>query len=240
MLTVERLDDGEVSPYLADELRAGDQLELRGPIGGYFVWEAVARRPAAARRRRLGRRAAARDAAPPRSDRERRAGAAALLVALARRGHLPRRARRGSPTTTRSTSRSRSPASSPTGWTGLRGRIDRELLARGRLAAGRAAARLRLRPDRLRRGRGRARSSRSATSPAGSGPSASARREADDGRRSTATRSPGLLFDVFGAEMTTATGVCAALRRERRRGRARGLPARARHRRPLPSLRRAC
>src|SRR5258708_6790571 len=39
-LTVERLDDGEVSPYLSDELRAGDTLELRGPIGGYFVWEA--------------------------------------------------------------------------------------------------------------------------------------------------------------------------------------------------------
>ena len=38
-LTVERLDDGEVSPYLTDELRAGDELELRGPIGGYFVWE---------------------------------------------------------------------------------------------------------------------------------------------------------------------------------------------------------
>jgi ferredoxin-NADP reductase len=38
-LTVERLEDGEVSPYLCDELRAGDQLELRGPIGGYFVWE---------------------------------------------------------------------------------------------------------------------------------------------------------------------------------------------------------
>jgi ferredoxin-NADP reductase len=39
-ITVERLDDGEVSPYLAEELRAGDKLELRGPIGGYFVWEA--------------------------------------------------------------------------------------------------------------------------------------------------------------------------------------------------------
>lgn len=37
-LTVERLDDGEVSPYLVDELRVGDALELRGPIGGYFVW----------------------------------------------------------------------------------------------------------------------------------------------------------------------------------------------------------
>jgi ferredoxin-NADP reductase len=38
-LTVERLDDGEVSPYLTEELRIGDKLELRGPIGGYFVWE---------------------------------------------------------------------------------------------------------------------------------------------------------------------------------------------------------
>ena len=38
-LTVERLDDGEVSPYLTDVLEVGDRLELRGPIGGYFVWE---------------------------------------------------------------------------------------------------------------------------------------------------------------------------------------------------------
>jgi ferredoxin-NADP reductase len=38
-ITVERLENGEVSPYLTDELQAGDQLELRGPIGGYFVWE---------------------------------------------------------------------------------------------------------------------------------------------------------------------------------------------------------
>jgi ferredoxin-NADP reductase len=41
VLTVERLDDGEVSPYLVDELGPGDRLELRGPIGGYFVWEAA-------------------------------------------------------------------------------------------------------------------------------------------------------------------------------------------------------
>jgi ferredoxin-NADP reductase len=38
-ITVERLDGGEVSPYLADELRVGDGLELRGPVGGYFVWD---------------------------------------------------------------------------------------------------------------------------------------------------------------------------------------------------------
>jgi ferredoxin-NADP reductase len=37
-LTVERLDDGEVSPYLVDELHSGDQLELRGPVGGHFTW----------------------------------------------------------------------------------------------------------------------------------------------------------------------------------------------------------
>ena len=39
-LLVERLDDGEVSPYLTDELRLGDRIELRGPIGGYFAWDA--------------------------------------------------------------------------------------------------------------------------------------------------------------------------------------------------------
>jgi ferredoxin-NADP reductase len=39
VLTVELLDDGEVSPYLTGELRPGDEIELRGPIGGYFVWE---------------------------------------------------------------------------------------------------------------------------------------------------------------------------------------------------------
>ena len=38
-ITVERLDDGEVSPYLTEEARTGDQLEVRGPVGGYFVWE---------------------------------------------------------------------------------------------------------------------------------------------------------------------------------------------------------
>ncbi len=38
-LTVDRLEDGEVSPYLTDVLMAGDKLEFRGPIGGYFTWE---------------------------------------------------------------------------------------------------------------------------------------------------------------------------------------------------------
>lgn len=39
VLTVERLEQGEVSRYLVDELRTGDQLELRGPVGGWFVWD---------------------------------------------------------------------------------------------------------------------------------------------------------------------------------------------------------
>ena len=38
-LTVERIPDGEVSPYLHDVLMQGDELEVRGPIGGYFVWD---------------------------------------------------------------------------------------------------------------------------------------------------------------------------------------------------------
>src|SRR5262245_33930827 len=45
ILTVERLDDGEVSPYLTEVLQKGDQLELRGPIGGYFTWQVAAGGP---------------------------------------------------------------------------------------------------------------------------------------------------------------------------------------------------
>jgi len=44
-LTVERLTDGEVSPYLTQELRVSDLLELRGPIGGWFVWRAEQTEP---------------------------------------------------------------------------------------------------------------------------------------------------------------------------------------------------
>ena len=93
-ITVERLDDGEVSPYLTEELRAGDEIELRGPIGGYFVWD---RRPgrrgaAAAAGRRFGDRAAAGHPAAPVPDGELGPGAAAVLRAELGRGHLPGRA----------------------------------------------------------------------------------------------------------------------------------------------------
>ena len=44
-LTVERIEDGEVSEYMHDVLVPGDRMEVRGPIGGYFVWEASMREP---------------------------------------------------------------------------------------------------------------------------------------------------------------------------------------------------
>ena len=93
-ITVERLDDGEVSPYLAEVVRAGDQLELRGPIGGWFTWEARARRAAPARRRRLGPRPAHGHAPPPARGRQRRPGPAPALRAAARGRPLRPRARR--------------------------------------------------------------------------------------------------------------------------------------------------
>jgi ferredoxin-NADP reductase len=44
-LTVEKVDNGEVSPYLVNELHLGDRFELRGPIGGHFVWTVAERGP---------------------------------------------------------------------------------------------------------------------------------------------------------------------------------------------------
>jgi ferredoxin-NADP reductase len=44
-LTVERLDDGEVSPYLVDVMQPGDEVEVRGPVGGWFVWNGDGDRP---------------------------------------------------------------------------------------------------------------------------------------------------------------------------------------------------
>jgi ferredoxin-NADP reductase len=46
-ITVERLSEGEVSPYLTDGLQEGDLLDVRGPIGGYFVWNPASPRPLA-------------------------------------------------------------------------------------------------------------------------------------------------------------------------------------------------
>lgn len=44
-LTVQRVPDGEVSPYLVDVLKVGDPVELRGPVGGYFMWRPTGMAP---------------------------------------------------------------------------------------------------------------------------------------------------------------------------------------------------
>src|SRR5262249_7808269 len=128
-LTVERVDNGEVSPYLVDDLRAGDQFELRGPIGGYFVWTAAMGGP-------LYLIAGGSGIVPLMAmlrHRERRNGRApALLLYSSRsledviyREELDMMAR-GNPdlrvvhTLTRK---------QPAGWMGRRGRIDKALLA---------------------------------------------------------------------------------------------------------------
>src|SRR5439155_10694555 len=71
VVTVQRLDDGEVSPYLTETLVPGDELELRGPIGGYFVWREALGGPLLLVAGRLRRRTAAGDPAPPSRNRQR-------------------------------------------------------------------------------------------------------------------------------------------------------------------------
>jgi ferredoxin-NADP reductase len=136
-LTVERLDDGEVSPYLTDELRAGDRLELRGPIGGYFVWSVAQGGPlllvaggsgivplmAMLRHREL---------ALANADDNARYGIPARLLYSSRRWDdviyrdtLQRMAERD-PTLEVTFTITREP---PEGWTGFRRRIDRMMLA---------------------------------------------------------------------------------------------------------------
>jgi ferredoxin-NADP reductase len=121
-LTVERIDDGEVSPYLAGELRAGDELELRGPIGGYFVWEASLGGPlllvgggsgVVPLRAMLRHHAASGSTAPARL-----VYSARTLGEVIYRDELA--ARDVVLTLTRE---------APEGWAGRRGRVDRALLA---------------------------------------------------------------------------------------------------------------
>jgi ferredoxin-NADP reductase len=132
-LTVERLPDGEVSPYLVDELRPGDQLELRGPIGGYFVWEAALGGPlllvaggsgVVPLMAMLRHRAATGSTAPAcllyssRSDEE--IIYRAELERLATGGSAARGALRVVHTLTRT---------QPPGWAGYSRRVDRDMLA---------------------------------------------------------------------------------------------------------------
>jgi ferredoxin-NADP reductase len=127
-ILVERLDDGEVSPYLTDELRVGDSLELRGPIGGWFTWEARAGGPLllvaggsgiAPFRAMLRHRAAAKSDVPTRllyssRSREETFYAEELDRLAAEDGALE---------VTHTLTRSQ-----PPGWAGYSRRIDREML----------------------------------------------------------------------------------------------------------------
>jgi NAD(P)H-flavin reductase len=87
-LTVERLDDGEVSPYLGDDLRVADQLELRGPIGGYFIWEARLG-ATLARGRRVRHRPADGHASLPQGHWQYDQDALTLCISFLRGDHLP-------------------------------------------------------------------------------------------------------------------------------------------------------
>jgi ferredoxin-NADP reductase len=128
-LTVERVDDGEVSPYLVGDLRAGDRFELRGPIGGYFVWTVATRGPLCLI---AGGSGVAPLMAMLRHRARRKVRAPALLLYSSRslddiiyREELDAMARRDPGlrvvhTLTRK---------QPEGWMGHRGRIDRALLA---------------------------------------------------------------------------------------------------------------
>jgi ferredoxin-NADP reductase len=127
-LTVERLDDGEVSPYLTDELQLRDLLELRGPVGGYFVWDSgaqgdvllVAGGSGVVPLMAMARQRAAEGSAIP----TRLLYSARSLDDVIYRGELTQLAARGDGfdvvyTLTRS---------QPDGWEGYGRRVDRELL----------------------------------------------------------------------------------------------------------------
>jgi ferredoxin-NADP reductase len=127
VLTVERLEDGEVSPYLVDELRPGDQLELRGPIGGYFVWDEPLGGPLlllaggsgiVPLRSMLRHRAATSSSVPARLLYSSRA-----LREVIYREELARLGAEDATDVRFTLTRE-----SPPGWTGYRRRIDRELL----------------------------------------------------------------------------------------------------------------
>jgi ferredoxin-NADP reductase len=133
-LLVERLEGGEVSPYLTDELRPDDVLELRGPIGGWFVWSAqdddtAGRRDPEAARRPVQLVAGGSGVAPfvAMLDHHHRRGSATpmhLLYSAATADDLLARDVLGAGTTVTLT------RAAPAGWTGETGRIDADMLAR--------------------------------------------------------------------------------------------------------------
>jgi ferredoxin-NADP reductase len=127
-LTVERIDDGEVSPYLVDELRAGDVFDVRGPIGGHFTWSADEGGPlllvgggsGLAPLMSMLRHRAARAAAVQVHVLVSARSAAELLYARELAALEPRDGLHIARTYTRQ---------APPGWTGWRGRIDASMIA---------------------------------------------------------------------------------------------------------------
>ena len=81
-MTVERIEDGEVSPFLTEELRVSDTIELRGPIGGYFAWDVADGGPLMLVAGRLGHLPADGDAPPPGGAGELGAGTPPVFLAL--------------------------------------------------------------------------------------------------------------------------------------------------------------
>jgi ferredoxin-NADP reductase len=152
-LTVERLEDGEVSPYLVDELRSGDDLELRGPVGGYFVWESSLGGPlllvgggsgVVPFRSMLRHHRATENRVPVRL-----VYSARSLPELIYRDELMRIAADGEIDIRFTLTREQPPS-----WRGYARRIDRDFPQRGRVAGRRAPACIRVRPNRIRRDRG--------------------------------------------------------------------------------------
>jgi ferredoxin-NADP reductase len=128
-LTVERVDNGEVSPYLVGDLRAGDRFELRGPIGGYFVWTVATRGPLCLI---AGGSGIVPFMAMLRHRARRKVSAPAVLLYSSRslgdviyREELDAMARRDADLRVVNTLTRERPA----GWTGYRGRIHKTLLA---------------------------------------------------------------------------------------------------------------
>ncbi|MGY1810584.1 FAD-binding oxidoreductase [Blastococcus sp. SYSU D00669] len=133
-LLVERLPDGEVSGYLTAELRPDDVIELRGPIGGYFVWSAAADRADPGEGRRPVQLVAGGTGVSPFTamlDHRRRQGSSTamqLLLSARTAADVLARELLGPETTVTLT------RESPPGWTGETGRIDAAMLRRRALA----------------------------------------------------------------------------------------------------------
>lgn len=133
--TVQRVEEGEVSPFLVDELRVGDTLELRGPIGGYFTWSPPSSRPLMLI---AGGSGVVPLMAMLRTRRNARETGPALLLYSSRgfdqilyRAELDQLAAApGAPTIVHTLTRR-----APPGWSGEQGRIDRAMLERRGIAA---------------------------------------------------------------------------------------------------------